>query len=236
MPESPESADALTRESAGLLLIGVAPELTQYVYSKFPAGVERWASPEDVFQAVCLAVLEKAPEKNFRDTGDFASWVHGIALHKVFDAMRYAGRASKVEEGGGCVTPWLKRDAEGRALVTRQSPEIETPSSVARRKEMRHAVGSALARLPEKHRRALELCYVDKLPRKKAAAALGVTVEGLKWILKSAKAHARAAIGDPSRFIDEQRPRGAPRSREKNRDARSSFFGLSRFICYNARS
>ncbi len=64
----------------------------RYCRSRMSAGHRSLASPDDVAQEVCMAVLTALP--TFRHEGrPFLAFVYGICAHKVADAHRVAARS-----------------------------------------------------------------------------------------------------------------------------------------------
>src|SRR5712664_2635624 len=79
----PAAVDSLIRQ--------IRPMVVRYCRARLGNLAGHYQVAEDVAQEVCLAVLTALPR--YRDMGrPFASFVFGIASHKVADAVRTAGR------------------------------------------------------------------------------------------------------------------------------------------------
>jgi RNA polymerase sigma-70 factor, ECF subfamily len=73
------------------LLKQIRPMVVRYCRARLGQISGHYHSADDVTQEVCIAVLSALPR--YRDLGrPFASFVFGIASHKVADAMRNAAR------------------------------------------------------------------------------------------------------------------------------------------------
>jgi RNA polymerase sigma-70 factor, ECF subfamily len=73
------------------LLEHIRPMIVRYCRARLGRVVGHYQVADDVAQEVCIAVLSALPR--YRDMGrPFASFVFGIASHKVADAMRSAAR------------------------------------------------------------------------------------------------------------------------------------------------
>lgn len=73
------------------LLRQIRPMVVRYCRARLGRLSGHYYAPDDVAQEVCIAVLSALPR--YQDMGrPFASFVFGIASHKVADAMRSASR------------------------------------------------------------------------------------------------------------------------------------------------
>jgi RNA polymerase sigma-70 factor, ECF subfamily len=74
-----------------LLLVQIRPMVVRYCRARLGQISGQYHIADDVAQEVCIAVLSALPR--YRDMGrPFASFVFGIASHKVADAMRNAAK------------------------------------------------------------------------------------------------------------------------------------------------
>ncbi len=79
----PAAIDSLLRQ--------IRPMIVRYCRARLRHISGHYQAADDVAQEVCIAVLTALPR--YRDMGrPFASFVFGIASHKVADAMRSAAR------------------------------------------------------------------------------------------------------------------------------------------------
>ncbi len=106
---------------------------------------------EDAFQATFLVLARRAG--SIRDGDRLGPWLHGVARRVAARARALAARRRAVEGPGG----------EDRAVTPPDPPEGA---------ELREVLDEELARLPEKYRAPLVLCYLEGLTHDEAARQL----------------------------------------------------------------
>jgi len=124
---------------------------------------------EDAFQATFLVLARNLAA--VRDRNSLASWLHGVARRVALKAQTLGA---------------TRRRHEARAPV----PSAAPPDDLTW-KELRAALDAELARLPEKWRLPLVLCYLEGRTQDEAAAELGYSGNTLRRRLEAA----RAALG-----------------------------------------
>lgn len=145
--------------------------LRKFVSRKIPHRFRSTISADDLLQEVWVAAYRTV--SSFTPDGPNAldRWLTAIASSKLIDAMR-AARA--IKRGGDRDTLRNRRDrltSLGELFARLQSP-LKTPSSEFRAAEAAHAVSLSLNCLSDDRRRAVELQYVEGLPRKEIAARM----------------------------------------------------------------
>ncbi|GAA4193566.1 sigma-70 family RNA polymerase sigma factor [Microbispora amethystogenes] len=139
------------------LLGQLRPMVVRYCRARLGRVSGQYHIADDVAQEVCIAVLSALPR--YRDMGrPFASFVFGIASHKVADALRSSVRS---------------------AVPTQDLPDgpDEGPGpeeTVVRYIEAQHA-RDLLARLPDTQRELLILRVVSGLSAEETGNVLGMT-------------------------------------------------------------
>jgi RNA polymerase sigma factor (sigma-70 family) len=106
---------------------------------------------EDVFQATFLVLALKAGEVH--KPGSLASWLYGVARRIALDCRRRAARRTRHERNYG---------------ATRSEGSVSGPD----RDDLSASLSEELARLPEKYRAPLVLCYLEGKTNEQAAAEL----------------------------------------------------------------
>ncbi len=161
----------------------IRPMVVRYCQARLgPAGNGGQAA-DDVAQEVCLAVVTALPR--YRDRGrPFASFVFGIASHKVADARRSAARlAIPVRE-----LPDGPDDQPG--------PE-ETAVAIVEAQRAR----ALLATLPEQQRELLLARLVRGWSAEETGAALGMSVGAVRVAQHRAVARLRA-LAEANRYAN----------------------------------
>jgi RNA polymerase sigma factor (sigma-70 family) len=131
------------------------------------------ADAEDAFQATFLVLAHKAD--SIRKAASLASFLHGVAYRTALKARDNSARRQKHEA-------W----APQRRTTT-------DPDELSWR-EVRQAVHEELDRLPERHRAALVLCYLQGKTQDEAALELGLPKGTLKGHLERGRSLLQARL------------------------------------------
>jgi RNA polymerase sigma factor (sigma-70 family) len=129
---------------------------------------------EDAFQAAFLALARKAPSISKRDS--VGSWLYQVAYHVAIKARERTANRQKRE----------------RRTAARQPGD---PLAEITGRELLAAFDEELARLPERQRAPLVLCYLQGLTRDAAARQLGCSESTLHRRLDEARARLRERLG-----------------------------------------
>jgi RNA polymerase sigma factor (sigma-70 family) len=128
---------------------------------------------EDVFQATFLVLSRKAA--SLRPQESLAGWLYSVAYRIAQKARIDAAR---------------RRKHEGRAAI----PQVADPLGQITLREAHEVLDRELARLPDKFRAPLVLCYLEGLTRDEAAHQLGWSPSILKSRLEQARDRLRARL------------------------------------------
>jgi RNA polymerase sigma factor (sigma-70 family) len=120
---------------------------------------------DDAFQATFLVLVRRAG--TIREPRRLSSWLHGVATRVALRARREAARRRQVEELGACI---------GARLIDCRGVSFPEP-----------ALHEELARLPEKYRAPIVLCYLQDLTHEQAAQHLGWPVGTVRGRLARAR-------------------------------------------------
>ncbi len=162
----PAAIDSLIRQ--------IRPMVVRYCRARLGHLAGHYQVAEDVAQEVCIAVLGALPR--YQDMGrPFASFVYGIASHKVADARRSAARlAIPVDD-----LPDSPDDQPG--------PEEQVVASLDAQRAR-----ALLARLPGHHRELLVLRVLTGLSAEETGAALGMSAGAVRVAQHRALARLRS--------------------------------------------
>jgi polysaccharide biosynthesis/export protein len=106
---------------------------------------------EDAFQATFLVLLRHA--RSIRHMSSLAAWLYGVALR---------------------VASWARVDSARRRRIERHVIRQATERNAEPdRQDLRAMIDFELARLPEKYREPIVLCYLEELTHEGAAERLG---------------------------------------------------------------
>ncbi|HEY2641619.1 MAG TPA: sigma-70 family RNA polymerase sigma factor [Streptosporangiaceae bacterium] len=157
-----------------MLLRQIRPMVLRYCRARLSRISGHYHAADDVAQEVCIAVLSALPR--YRDIGrPFASFVFGIASHKVADAKRSAARLAIPTEN----LPDI--------LDERPGPE-ETAVAYLEAERAR----SLLARLPVNQRELLVLRVLSGLSAEETGHELGMSAGAVRVAQHRALARLRA--------------------------------------------
>jgi RNA polymerase sigma-70 factor (ECF subfamily) len=156
------------------LLRQIRPMVVRYCRARLGRISGHYHAADDVAQEVCMAVLSALPR--YQDMGrPFASFVFGIASHKVADAMRSAARMAIPTED----LPDGPDDRPG--------PE-ETAVACIEAERVR----ALLARLPVHQRELLVLRVLSGMTAEETGHALGMSAGAVRVAQHRALARLRA--------------------------------------------
>jgi len=163
-----------------ILIAEVRPMIVRYCRARLGRVSGQYHIADDVAQEVCIAVLSALPR--YRDMGrPFASFVFGIAAHKIADALRSAVRAAVPTED----LPDGPDDRPG--------PE----ETVVRYIEAQRA-RDLLTRLPEHQRELVLLRVVAGLSAEETGNVLGMSAGAVRVAQHRALARLRAMAREES--------------------------------------
>lgn len=161
-------------EAVEALLEQIRPMVVRYCRARLGRISGYYHIADDVAQEVCIAILSALPR--YRDIGrPFASFVFGIASHKVADAMRNASRLAIPTED-------LPDGPDNRP-----GPE-ETVVAYIEAERAR----ALLARLPEHQRELLVLRVLTGMSAEETGHALGMSPGAVRVAQHRALARLRA--------------------------------------------
>ena len=148
---------------------------------------------EEVVQEAFLRCWQKAPDwqpahngsaavqtgagRYASDRAQFATWLYRVLTNLCLDRRRRPQP--------------LELEAAGEIVDDRDDGFAETS-----RGETGRRVAAAIARLPDRQRAALALCYYEDLGKIEAAAALKISIGALESLLVRARRTLRETLGD----------------------------------------
>src|SRR5499427_5134004 len=160
------------------LIRQIRPMVVRYCLARLGNLAAHCHLAEDVAQEVCIAVLNALPR--YQDMGrPFASFVFGIASHKVADARRHAARQA--------IPVADLPDSADEQLGPEEAAVASLEAQRAR---------ALLARLPGSQRELLVLRVLTGLSAEEAGAALGMSAGAVRVAQHRAVARRRGIAVD----------------------------------------
>lgn len=161
-------ADALQR-----LIIHYHPQLRTVLGGLMDRAARSFVDPDDVLQEAYASAYQTITGCRFGGPGGFYKWLERIALNKLKDQQRAAGRQKRdhAREIRSCVDTGTSYPD----LVQRLASPDSTPSRQVARGEAVAAVVSSLARLTDDQRQVVRLRFLEGRSVAEVAAHLGKT-------------------------------------------------------------
>jgi RNA polymerase sigma-70 factor, ECF subfamily len=167
------------------LLRQIRPMVVRYCRARLGRISGHYHAADDVAQEVCIAVLSALPR--YQDMGrPFASFVFGIASHKVADAMRSAARTAIPTED----LPDGPDDRPGPEETVVAYIEAERARAL-------------LARLPVHQRELIVLRVLSGMTAEETGHALGMSAGAVRVAQHRALARLRAIALEESEELQE---------------------------------
>ena len=127
---------------------------------------------EDAFQATFLILARRASK--LASSVALAGWLHCVAVRTARDARRSA--IARLRREADCARPELQH-LDDRTW-----------------RDVRQLLDAELARLPERYRLPLILCYLEDLPQSEAASRLGVSLPAFRGRLERGRLKLRRRL------------------------------------------
>ena len=149
------------------------PQLLAYIEHQLGTALRRKLEPEDVYQELSVEAVRSLPMVELGDRDPF-SWLCQIAERRIIDAHRRFFGAQKRDAGREVPlgTP-AGDDTQHAAIIDLLVASMTTASKAFSRNLREVRLMEALATLPQEHREALRLRYLEGLPSKESAERLG---------------------------------------------------------------
>jgi RNA polymerase sigma factor (sigma-70 family) len=135
--------------------------------------LHNWHDAEDAFQATFLLLARKAASKAWHDS--VANWLYQSAYYLALKARAAAARRAAHETRAG-------------------APMRQDPLADLTGRELQTVLDEELARLPEKYRAPLVLCYLEGATRDEAAHQLGCPLSTLGLRLEQGRNRLRGRL------------------------------------------
>lgn len=137
---------------------------------------------EDIFQEALSDAVQGLPNMDLSERDPF-SWLCQIAQRRIVDAHRYHFGAQKRDAGREVALGNPGGDTKQPGLINMLVNSMTTPSQAFSRNAREARLADALEQLPDEHREALRMRYVEGLPSKEIAVRLGKSDGSIRVML-----------------------------------------------------
>lgn len=156
--------------------------LLVYVERQLGAGLRRKLEPDDIIQEVSIEAVRSLGAIDLSERDPF-SWLCQLAERRIIDAHRRFFEAQKRDAGREAPLGTPGGDSQHAALVDLLVASMTTASQAFSRNLREVKLMEAMTKLPEEHREALRLRYIEGLPSKEIAEKLGKTDGAVRVML-----------------------------------------------------
>ncbi len=155
-------------------IVAKRPQLLAFIDRRLGAAVRRKIEADDLFQETSAEAIRSIGEVDLADRDPF-NWLCQVAERRIIDAHRRffgsqkrdAGREVSLNAGGST------SDTSRPGLINLLVASMTSASQAFSRDQRQMKLLAALEKLPEDHREALRLRYLENLPSKDIAEKLG---------------------------------------------------------------
>jgi len=201
-----EITDALiervrAHDSAALgdFMMARQPQLLAYIEHQLGAALRRKVEPSDIWQEVSMEAVRSLSAIDLTERDPFG-WLCQLAERRIIDAhrrffgtqKRAAGREVPLGTPGG--------DTQQGALIDLLVASLTTASQAFARNAREQKLADALMALPEEHREAIRLRYVEGLPSREIAAKLNKTDGAVRVMLTRSLKKLQEILGPESQL------------------------------------
>jgi RNA polymerase sigma-70 factor (ECF subfamily) len=170
------------RDALGQWLNARRGPLIAFIERRLGTALRRKVDPDDLLQEVNTDAVRSFGEVDLSQRDPFG-WLCQIAERRIIDAHRRffgsqkrdAGREVPLDAGGG--------DQSRVGLINMLVASMTSASQAFSRDQRQIRLMSALEKLPEEHRDALRMRYIEDLPSKTIAERLGKTDGSIRVML-----------------------------------------------------
>jgi RNA polymerase sigma-70 factor (ECF subfamily) len=158
------------------------PQLLAYIERQLSAALRRKVEPEDLLQEAASDAVRSLASMDLSNRDPFG-WLCQIAERRIIDAHRRFFGAQKRAATREVPISGATDDSRSPNLINLLVASMTTASQAFSRDQRQERLLEALAQLPDEQREALRMRYVEGLPSKQIAEALGKTDGAVRVML-----------------------------------------------------
>lgn len=196
-----EEMDSLTQrlrngdaEALGEFLQSRRYQLLAYIERQLGAALRTKLEPDDIYQEVSTHALRSLSEMDLSDRDPFG-WLCQLAQRRIIDAHRRFFGAQKRAAGREVPLGTPGGETNRAALIDILVASMTTPTAAFSRDQRHIRLLDAISELPELHREALRLRYVEGLASKEIAEQLDKSDGAIRVMLSRSLSRLQKILG-----------------------------------------
>jgi len=170
------------------------PQLLAYIERQLSTALRRKVEPEDLLQEATADAVRSLGSMDLSNRDPFG-WVCQIAERRIIDAHRRFFGAQKRAAGREVPISGATDDSRSPNLINLLVASMTTASQAFSRDQRHQRLLEALAQLPDEQREALRMRYVEGLPSKQIAEALGKSDGAVRVMLTRSLSRLQQLLG-----------------------------------------
>ena len=170
------------------------PQLMAYIQKNLGTALRRKVEPDDLFQEISADCIKALDSVEFGEQDPF-NWLCQMAQRRIIDAHRFFFDSQKRDanrEVGIMASDNTKREGMINVLIA----SITSPSAAFSRDQKEFYLQQAIAQLPEDHRLAIRLRYVEGLSTREIADRIGKSDGSVRVILTRVLKKLQSLMGE----------------------------------------
>jgi RNA polymerase sigma-70 factor (ECF subfamily) len=184
-------------EALGQFIAARQPQLLAFIDRRLGAALRRKIEVDDLYQEVSAEAIRSLPEIDLKERDPF-NWLCQVAERRIIDAHRRffgsqkrdAAREVSINAPGSGSTSTSRP-----GLINLLVASMTSASAAFSRDQKQIRLLAALEKLPEEHREALRLRYLENLPSKEIAERMGKTDGAVRVMLTRSLAKLQQIMG-----------------------------------------
>ncbi len=162
----------------------IAPQVQLMVIARLNPSPGQLTVVDDLTQVSLAALMQGLPRLQNATALGLRAFLSTIVSRKVADHLRSVGRDAPAEvPGARSLDSSIAERSDAGPLWQFLSASGPSPGTAAARQEMHRVVLAALARLPERSRRAITMAFFDQLPTREIARQLDISRPAASMLL-----------------------------------------------------
>jgi RNA polymerase sigma-70 factor (ECF subfamily) len=191
-----EKAVAGDRPALEQLLLAHHDPLAAYIRLRLCRRLSSVSDDEDILHKTYVKAFRGIASFAGRSGESFSAWLRTIARHQIADDLkrrRNERRSPERPKEGG--SSWILD------LRERVVDRTDTPSKEVARREAVRAMQVALAALPDSHRQAIWLRYLQGLSLEESAKRMGRSLDSVRGLCARGRQRLREILGRASAYL-----------------------------------